>query len=82
MAVKQEIDNTGKVGVEFDHINLENFNKLGDALPNVERVDIGKAAMTMRMVKSDEEIELIKNGTAISDEGGAACVEAMAEGVP
>ena len=33
-------------------------------------------------VKSAEEIELIKIGAAVADIGGAACVEAIAEGVP
>ena len=81
-AVKQEIPNEGKVGVEFDHMNLDVFKKVGDALPNVHLVDIGQPTMKMRMVKSDEEIAVITNGAAVSDVGGAACVEAMAEGVP
>jgi creatinase len=81
-AVKQEIPNHGKVGVEYDHINLDNFKKVGDALPKAQLVDIAQATMRMRMIKSDEEIVLIKNGANVSDVGGAACVEAMGEGVP
>jgi creatinase len=81
-AVKQLIPNKGNVGVEFDHINLENFKKVQDVLPDVKLVDIAKPAMGMRMIKSDEEIALIKNGAAVSDVGGFACVEAIREGVP
>ncbi|MCF8090022.1 MAG: M24 family metallopeptidase [Desulfotignum sp.] len=81
-AVKKLIPDNGKVGVEYDHINLENFKKVQDALPNAKLVDIAKAAMGMRMIKSDEEIELIKNGAQVSDIGGFACVEAIGEGVP
>lgn len=81
-AVKSLITGGGKVGIEFDHISLENFKKLGHALSNAELVDIGKATMGMRMIKSEEEIELIRNGARIADIGGAACVEAIDEGVP
>ena len=44
----------------------------------VELVDISRPAMGMRMVKSDEEIALIRHGARIADIGGAACVEASA----
>ena len=80
-AVKKLIPNKGKVGVECDHLNLENYQKVQDALPQAELVDVAKAAMSMRMIKSDEEIDLIKNGAQVSDIGGFACVEAIAEGV-
>ena len=33
------------------------------------------------MIKSEEEIELIRNGAQVADIGGQACVEALAEGV-
>ena len=36
----------------------------------------------MRMIKSAEEIAVIRNGARIADIGGAACVEAIGEGVP
>ncbi len=81
-AVKSLIPDHGKVGIEFDHINVDNFKKLGDALPNAELVDVGKATMNMRMLKSDEEIALIRQGVRIADIGGAACVEAISENVP
>ena len=81
-AVQQEVTNSGRVGIEYDHINLENLKKLQDVLPNAELVDISKMTMRQRMVKSAEEIELIRNGAQVADIGGAACVEAIGEGVP
>ncbi len=81
-AAKQEMQGKSCVGVEYDHINLENLNKLQDALPDAEIVDISKMTMRQRMIKSAEEIELIRNGAQVGDIGGAACVEAIAEGVP
>ena len=82
VAVQEFIKTGGKVGVEFDHMNLDSFAKMQKALPNAVLVDIAQAAMGMRMVKSDEEIVVIKNGARIADMGGAACVEAIGEGVP
>jgi len=81
-AVQQEVTNSGRVGIEYDHINLENLKKLQDALAEAELVDISKMTMRQRMVKSAEEIELIRNGAQVADFGGAACVEAIGEGVP
>lgn len=71
-----------RIGIEFDNINVENMQKLRDALPNAEFVDISKACMRMRMVKSDEEIALIRHGARIADIGGAACRDAITVGVP
>ncbi|MEK0084911.1 M24 family metallopeptidase [Benzoatithermus flavus] len=72
----------GRLGVEFDHLSLERADQIRDALPLFELVDVGKATMRQRMVKSAEEIALIRHGARIADIGGAACVEALHEGVP
>jgi creatinase len=71
-----------RLGVEFDHLTLQNRAKLEAALPGVELVDVSPGTMAERMVKSDEEIAVIRHGARIADIGGAACVEASAEGVP
>ncbi len=81
-AVRSLAGNRGRVGVEFDHINLSAWQKLQDALPEATLVDIGQATMHMRLIKSDEEIALIRQGARIADIGGEACVEAVGEGVP
>ncbi len=72
----------GKLGIEEDHMTLDMRRKVEDALPDAELVDVSKATMARRMVKSDEEIDLITNGARIADIGGAAVVEAIDEGVP
>lgn len=81
-AVSTLLGKQKRVGVEFDHITAENLKKVQDALPGAEIVDIGKVCMKMRMVKSDEEIALIKQGARIADIGGQACYDAIAVGVP
>lgn len=81
-AVKSLVSGRSRVAVEFDHITTENLQKLKHALPDAEIVDVAKACMAMRMIKSDEEIEVIRNGARIADIGGAACRDAIAVGVP
>ncbi len=81
-AVKTLVPNRGRVGIEFDHVTIQNRKKLGDALPAVEFVDIGEPTMAMRMIKSKEEQDIARNGAAISDIGGAAAREAIGEGAP
>jgi len=44
-------------------------------------VDVAEATMHMRMIKSQEEIDFIKTGTATCDVGGAAIKAALAPGV-
>ena len=81
-AAKRVLPQKGVLGVEFDHINLENMEKLRAAFPDCQFKDIGKPTMRLRMVKSDEEIAHIKHGAQVCDIGGAAVREAVAEGVP
>ncbi len=81
-AAKNEMNESARIGVEYDQINLENLNKLQSVLPDAQFIDISKMTMRQRMIKSSEEIELIRNGAQVGDIGGAACVEAIAEGVP
>ena len=81
-AVKKLVPNRGRVGIEFDHLTMQNKKKLEAALADVEFVDIGEPTMQMRTRKSKEEQAIVRDGAAISDIGGAACVEAIGEGVP
>ena len=82
VAVKQLIQDGGRIGIEFDHITAENLRKLQGALPTADLVDVSKPTMRMRMVKSDEEIAWIRESARIADVGGAAGLEAIAVGVP
>ncbi|MBO6521498.1 MAG: M24 family metallopeptidase [Rhodospirillales bacterium] len=81
-ALQKLIKDGGRVGIEFDNMTLQNMEKLKAAFPKTEFVDIAGACMRMRMVKSAAEIDLIKHGANVADIGGAACVEAVAPGVP
>ena len=81
-AVQSLVPADGRLGVEHDHINVALLGKVGAALPGTEVVDVSADCMRLRMLKSDEEIAVITHGARIGDVGGAACVEAIAEGVP
>ena len=81
-AVKQLIKDGGNVGVEFDHMPLQNLDKMKAILPESNFADIGVPTMKLRMIKSEEEIALIKQGARIADVGGAAIRDAIAVGVP
>lgn len=71
-----------RLGIEFDHVDLETRRLLGDAFPGASFLDVAEPAMRQRMIKSAEEIALITESARIGDLGGAACVEAIAVGVP
>jgi creatinase len=81
-AVQQLVLDRGRVGVEFDHLTVERMAKFRAALPAAEFVDISALTMQLRMIKSNEEIALIKNGAAVSDVGGTALVAAVHDNVP
>jgi creatinase len=81
-AVQGLAKNVRRLGIEFDHVNLDFRRDLEAALPGVTLVDVAAPAMKQRMIKSDEEIRHISKMTKIADLGGAAVVEALAVGVP
>ncbi len=71
----------GRLGVEDDHINGLLRAQVAD-YTGMELVDVSQRVMRQRMVKSAEEIEVIKHGARIGDLGGEAIREAIYEGVP
>ena len=80
-AVRSVVPNTARrVGIEHDHVSLALRDRLASALEGVELVDIAAACMRRRMLKSAEEIALIKEGARIADIGGEAVREAIRTG--
>ncbi|MCW1842584.1 M24 family metallopeptidase [Prosthecomicrobium hirschii] len=80
-ALQQELPAAKRIGLEFDHINLDFYKAMQEAFPSAEFVDLGKPTMWMRTLKSDEEIALIRQGARIADLGGAAVCNAVRAGV-
>lgn len=71
-----------KVAIEGDFVSQQNYRRYLGTFAAAEIIDCANPIMFMRTIKSDEEISLIKRSAQIGDLGGAACVEAIAEGVP
>ena len=78
-AVKDLIGSAKRIAIEGDHLTLAQHRKLSEFL-DAETVDIADDTMLQRMVKSDEEIALIKEGARIADIGGAAIKDAIRVG--
>ena len=81
-AVEQLIPGVSRLGIEFDHATLQTRAKIERFLPAVELVDVSAGCMRARMIKSPEEIAVIRNGARTADIGGAAVVDAIRDGVP
>ena len=63
------------IGIENDHVTLDVKNKLSSIFTFSVFSDVSKELMQTRMIKSAEEIEIIKNGARIADIGGEEIVK-------
>ncbi|GAB2540861.1 aminopeptidase P family protein [Brachybacterium huguangmaarense] len=70
-----------RLGIEDDTVPQLVRRRIQDAFQGAELVDVSQKAMRQRMLKSPEEIEVIKHGARIGDLGGEAIREAIREGV-
>ncbi|WP_271395539.1 M24 family metallopeptidase [Neomicrococcus lactis] len=80
-ALAQRAITPKRLGIESDFLTLDQHAKLQAQFPGVELVDVSKEAMRQRMIKSSEEIEVIKHGARIGDLGGEAIKAAIREGI-
>lgn len=80
-AIQSLLPDIGSLGVEFDHMNLDTHRKLTSAFANANLRDISSDVMRLRMIKSAEEIALIREGARVADLGGEAVRDAIAPGV-
>ncbi|SLM94758.1 M24 family metallopeptidase [Brachybacterium nesterenkovii] len=71
-----------RLGIEDDTVPMLIRQRLQDAFEGAELVDVSQDAMRRRMIKSAEEIEVIKHSARIGDLGGEAVRAAVHEGVP
>ena len=68
------------IGLEHDHITVEMREKINSIFTFSIFTDVSKELMKLRMIKSFEEIEIIKNGARIADIGGHEIVKNIQEG--
>jgi len=79
-AVNHVLPETDLVGIEGDHLTLAARQKMESLNSHLQAEDISNDIMTLRMIKSAEEIALIKGGARIADIGGAAVRDAIQAG--
>jgi len=68
------------IGIEEDHLTLEMMNKVKSIFNFSTFIDVSKDLMSLRMIKSKEEIEIIKNGARIADLGAEEIVKHIRPG--
>ena len=68
------------IGIENDHVTLDFKEKLNAIFSNAVFKNIANNLMKLRMIKSDEEIKIIKNGARIADLGAEEIVKHIKPG--
>ena len=68
------------IGIENDHVTLDMKEKFVSLFSFSKFFDVSKDLMSLRMIKSNEEIEIIKNGARIADIGGEEMVKNVKAG--
>ena len=63
------------IGIENDHVTLEMKEKLVSLFDSSKMIDVSKDLMKLRMIKSNEELKIIKNGARIADIGGEEIIK-------
>ena len=79
-AVRSLIPGASRVGIEGDHLTLAARELMNEFLGAVEALDLNGEIMALRMIKSAEEVELIKGGARSADIGGEAVRDAIRVG--
>ncbi|MEM7210828.1 MAG: aminopeptidase P family protein [Pseudomonadota bacterium] len=80
IAIRRLVGASRRIGIEGDHLTISARDALASALPSADAVDIAPATMAARMIKSPEEIALIREGARIADLGGDAIRDAIRAG--
>ncbi|MDC3024979.1 aminopeptidase P family protein [Candidatus Pelagibacter sp.] len=74
---KQKLNN---IGLEYDHVSIDIKDKINSLFTFSVFNDVSKDLMFLRMIKSDEEIKIIKHGARIADLGGEEILKNIKEG--
>ena len=69
------------IGIENDNVTIEVKEKLTSIFTFSFFKDVSNDLMKLRMIKSNEELEIIKNGAKIADIGGEEIVKNIKQGM-
>ena len=78
-AVASLIPGAARIGIEGDHMTLTARELMAEFVA-ADALDLNREIMALRMLKSAEEIELIKGGARTADIGGEAIRDAIRVG--
>ena len=70
-----------RLGIEFDGLTVEKYRLFQDWFDGAELTDMAEALMLKRLLKSDEEAQLIRQGALIAEVGARAVKNAIREGI-
>lgn len=79
-AVKSSLGNAGALGIESDHLTIIQQSKMIELIEPSKVVDIAPASMQQRMIKSNAELDIIREGARVADVGGFAIRDAICVG--
>lgn len=80
-ALKERDLDTGKIGLDDGYISPQVFHQIRTRLPNAEIVEAYELFREIRMVKTKEEIQLIKKSTKIDELAIQAALEIAQPGI-
>ena len=80
-AIAELLDGCRLIGLEHDHMSVSMQQKMGQFVATAETVPLHDEIMKLRMIKSQEEIALIKHGARIADIGGEAVRDTIRPGI-
>jgi len=70
-----------QIGLELDVLPVQLFAKIQKAFPNAPFADISPLVISQRMVKDEEELELVRVSASILDKGQRRALEVIREGM-
>lgn len=80
VALQKLIGHAKSIAIESDHMTMDVHQQFQSTFSSSALTSISEFTMRARMVKSDEEVQLITKAAAIADIGGEAIRDAIAPG--
>lgn len=76
---KRNID-VSKIAVEKEHLNVERYEKLITLYPNAQFVSAEEKLHTLRLIKDEKEMSILREAALLADYGVEIGVKAISEG--
>ncbi len=70
-----------RIGIELDVVPVQLFSKIQAALPDASFADVSPLIISQRMVKDEDELELVRVSASMLDKGQRRALEVIREGI-